>query len=126
MEIQPITYRGRTVAACTPQRVFFSDDLEAREEHDPLKRFVCEMCLYAGEVLNGHAPGPYRDADARAYARVMLIPGELLEHPGPAATLDADRAALEPGVPVEELQVELAHALLEQSPDSAAELGTAR
>jgi hypothetical protein len=58
MEIQPITYRGRTVAACTPRRVFFSDELEASVPENPLKRSVSEMCLYAGEVLNGHAPAP--------------------------------------------------------------------
>jgi hypothetical protein len=45
MEIQPVTYRGRTVAACTPKRVFFSDDVEARGPEDPVKRFVCAMCL---------------------------------------------------------------------------------
>jgi len=28
MEIQSITYRGRTVAACTPNRVFVSDEME--------------------------------------------------------------------------------------------------
>src|SRR4051794_934435 len=58
MDIQPITYHGRTVAACTPHRVFFSDELEARDPHDPLTRFVAHMCLYAGQILNGHLPGP--------------------------------------------------------------------
>jgi hypothetical protein len=48
MELQLITYRGRAVAACTPRRVFFSGDIEARDPEDPVKRFVREMCMYAG------------------------------------------------------------------------------
>ena len=88
MEIQPITYRGHTVCACTPNRVFFSDDLETRGPEDPLKRFVCAMCLYAGDVFAGEVPGPYSDEDARVYARAVLIPGELLELPGAAWRLD--------------------------------------
>jgi hypothetical protein len=39
--------------------------------------------------------------------RFVLIPGELLEFPSPAATLDPERAASEPGVPVGELRAEL-------------------
>jgi hypothetical protein len=65
MEIQLIAYRGRSVAACTSRRVFFSEDLEARGDDDPVKRLVCEMCMYAGMVLNGLAPGAYSDEDAR-------------------------------------------------------------
>jgi hypothetical protein len=95
--------------------MFFSDDPEARGPEDPLKRFVCAMCLYAGEIFQGTIDGPYRDADARAYARWMLIPGELLEFPGPAWRLDLDSpavdvAAAELGVPTEELRLELGQA----------------
>jgi hypothetical protein len=107
MDIQPITYLGRTVAACTPQRVFLNDDLEARGAHDPLTRFVFEMCMYAGQILNGHLPGPYNDDTARAYARFMLIPAELLEHPGPGPHLNLDAAAATLGVPADELRAEL-------------------
>src|SRR4051812_31152379 len=103
MDIQPITYRGRTVAACTPRRVFLCDDLEARGPHDPLTRFVAHMCLYAAQTLNAQLPGPSRDDDARAYARTVLTPAELLERPGALAQLDADRAAAALGVPADEL-----------------------
>jgi hypothetical protein len=48
-----------------------------------------------GEVFQNFVPA----AEARADARAMLIPGELLEHPGPAATLDTDQDALGLGVP---------------------------
>jgi hypothetical protein len=58
MEIQLVTDRGHSVAACTPNRVFFSDDLGARGPGDPLKRFVCAMCLCAGDVFAGELPGP--------------------------------------------------------------------
>jgi len=53
MEIQPITYRGRTVAACTPHRVFFSEAVEVRALEDPLRRFVEDMCQYVAEVDEG-------------------------------------------------------------------------
>jgi hypothetical protein len=124
MDIQPITYRGRTVAACTPKRVFFSDELDARGPEDPHKRFVCAMCLYAGDVFAGAVPGPYRDDDARIYARAVLIPAELLEQPGPAWSLEArhpgiERAAAALRVPAQELRLELAHARVRASAGAA-------
>jgi hypothetical protein len=66
-----ITYEGRPRAFCTARRVFMTDD-------DPIDcddgRFVLAMCIYAGAVLNGELPGPYRESAARAFARVSLIP----------------------------------------------------
>jgi hypothetical protein len=101
MEIQLITCRGRVVAACTPDRVFFSDGLEARRVDDPLWCFVAEMCQYAGEVFLGLVPGPYWDVDARVYARSMLIPREVVQWPRPAAMADPLGVARELGVPPE-------------------------
>lgn len=106
MEIQPIRYRGRTAAVCTPTRLFLGDELAARGLTDPVTRFVCAMCLYAGDVLNGELPGPYRDRDARDFARRLLIPRELLEVPRPPMSSVA-RTAAGLGVPLEELFVEL-------------------
>ena len=79
MDIQAITYRGRTVAACTRRRFFLSDDIADRDPNDPLVSFVIGMCLYARLVAAGDMPGPYTDDDARAYARDCLIPDELLD-----------------------------------------------
>ena len=79
MDIQAITYRGRTVAACTRRRFFLSDDIADRDPNDPLVSFVIGMCLYAHLVAAGDAPGPYTDDAARAYARECLIPDELLD-----------------------------------------------
>lgn len=61
------------------------------------------MCDYAGCVLRGTLPGPYRDIDARRYARAYLIPAELLERP----TLGVERAAAALAVPVVEIRTEL-------------------
>jgi hypothetical protein len=47
VDIQAITYRGRTVAACTRRRFFLSDDIADRDPNDPLVSFVIGMCLYA-------------------------------------------------------------------------------
>jgi hypothetical protein len=109
MDIQPITYQGRTLAACTPQRVFLSDELEARGPSDPLTRFVVEMCLYAGLILNGLLSEPYCDDDARAFARRMLVPAELYERPGPREHVYSDlhRVADALGLPARELRVQL-------------------
>ena len=65
MGIQLITYDGRIRALCTPRRVYLAEDPEAADA-DPSTRFVLAMCLYAGEVLNGQRPGPYREDRARA------------------------------------------------------------
>ena len=100
MDIQPITYRGRTVAACTRERIFLADALERRRPGDPELTFVLYMCAYAGDVARGLLPGPYTDADARSYARACLIPTELLERP----ELDVQRAAAALGVPADELE----------------------
>jgi hypothetical protein len=97
MDLQPITYRGRTLAACTRNRMFLADELDAHPE-SPLTEFVIAMCLYAGAVLNGVLPGPYRDQDARAYARACLIPAEVLEraHRTPPAELRDRRLVFGP------------------------------
>jgi hypothetical protein len=47
VDIQPITYRGRTVAACTQRRYFLSDEITDRDPTDPLVSFVIGMCLRA-------------------------------------------------------------------------------
>jgi hypothetical protein len=62
MTIQPITYRGRTVAAATRSRFFLCDALARRPCGDPERTFVIFMCAYAVEVLSGVLPGPYRCA----------------------------------------------------------------
>ena len=91
MKLEPITYRGRTVAAATPRRFFLADELVDRPGH-PETVFVCYMCAYARAVLAGEVPAPYTERDARRFAQAALIPAELLEREhintaGSAATL---------------------------------------
>jgi hypothetical protein len=102
MDLQPITYRGRTLAACTRNRMFLADELDAHPE-SPLTEFVIAMCLYAGAVLNGVLPGPYRDRDARAYARACLVPAEVLERAHRTAPAELRAIADWFSVPPEEL-----------------------
>jgi hypothetical protein len=96
--LQAVTYRGRLVAACTRRRFFLADHLERRPPDDSERTFVILMCAYAGQVLCGELPCPYRDDDARRYARACLIPAELLDRAG----LDVDRAAGALRVPADE------------------------
>jgi hypothetical protein len=98
--VQPITYRGRTVAAATPSRFLLADELDRRTISDPERTFVIFMCAYAGDVARGVLPGPYTEDDARRYARACLIPVELLDRP----ELDVDRAAVALRVPADELR----------------------
>jgi hypothetical protein len=67
MHIQPITYRGRTVAACTRERFFLADELESRPPDNPELTFVLFICTYAGDVLRGDMPCPYTDENTRQY-----------------------------------------------------------
>jgi hypothetical protein len=104
MFVQPISYRGRTLAAVTRERFFLADELERRPPEDPLVNFVIGMCVYAHQIANQRLPGPYTDTDARAYARACLIPAELLERPD----LPLARAAAALKLPLEELQAAVA------------------
>jgi len=114
--LQPITYRGRTVAAATPRRFFLSDDLDDRPPGDPEMVFVCFMCCYARELLTGRLPGPYSEDRARQFAQAALIPAELLERD----QLDAAHTAAALGVPAEELREahRHAHRLAPAGPDT--------
>jgi hypothetical protein len=105
MTLQAITYRGRLVATCTRRRFFLAEHLEQPPPEDPERTFVVLMCAYAGQVLRGELPGPYRVEDARRYAGACLIPGELVERPA----LDVDRAARALRVPADELLAAQAH-----------------
>jgi hypothetical protein len=99
MDVQPITYRGRVVAACTAECFLLADDLAYRRWGDPELVFVVMMCAYASDVARGVLPGPYDNATACRYARAVLVPKELLER----RALDVDRAAAALGVPACEL-----------------------
>jgi hypothetical protein len=100
MTLQPITYRGRTVAAATRTRFFRAEALDARPADDPEPTFVIFMCAYAGDALAGLLPGPYRDR-TRAATRACLVPAELLER----SELDVERAARALQLPACELAV---------------------
>jgi hypothetical protein len=100
MQLQAITYRGRTVAAATPTRFFLSDELEHRPPGDPELTFVAYMCAYTMDVLSGILAGPYNDNHACQYARAALIPAEFAERPD----LNVNHAARALGVPVDELR----------------------
>ena len=106
MKLQPITYRGQTVAAATPERFFLADELRHRPAGDPETVFVCYMCAYAREVLTGELPGPYTEDNARRFARGALIPDELLER----RHINTYGAAVVLGIPERELAAALVEA----------------
>jgi hypothetical protein len=95
MDVQPIAYCGRIVAACTGECFLLADDLAYRPPGDPELVFVVMMCSYATDIARGLLPGPFDDVDARRYARAALIPEELLER----RDLDVEHTAAALGVP---------------------------
>jgi len=99
MSTQLITLHGRPRAICTRRRLYLIDDTA------PDTPFVLAMGMYAGAVLNGHLPGPYHQAKARAYARQLLIPAELLERHRPPLNTVATAVWL--GLPAGELRIAL-------------------
>lgn len=99
MDLQAITYRGRTVAAATATKFFLSPSYDDRPDGDPELNVVLHMCCYARDIFAGQLRGPYTEQDARA--RACLIPAELVERP----ELDVARAAVALQVPVDELHV---------------------
>lgn len=112
MRMQTITYRGQTVAAATVRGLFLCPRVASRPVGDPERTFVIYMGVYAADVLRGELPGPYSDEQARRYARVALIPGELLEHD--LSCLEGTARALH--VPVSELRQARAESVAMESP----------
>ena len=96
MDVQPIAYCGRIVAACTGECFLLADDLAYRPPGDPELVFVVMMCSYATDIARGVLPGPFDDVDARRYARAALIPEELLERPDSTSTTRPRHSACRP------------------------------
>ena len=97
--IQTIRYRGRIAATVTPTRFFPPIGCCGYRPAIPTLTFVVFMCFYAADVLNGELRGPYRDCDARLFARLALIPGELVERP----VLNVEHVAAALGIPARAL-----------------------
>lgn len=105
-----IVFGGRELPTNVTQAA--TDALASRPVDDPERTFVIYMGVYAADVLRGELPSPYSDAQARRYARVALIPGELLEHDLPC--LEDTARALH--VPISELRQARAESVSRESP----------
>src|SRR4051794_29249364 len=89
--IVPVVYEGELVAAVSEARIhILAPWLLGRRGGDPELRFVAMMCAYAGQVMRGAVPGPYRDEFAEEWARAALIGDEELSAVG---SLAAEAAA---------------------------------
>jgi hypothetical protein len=51
--MQLSTYRGDIVAVAGATRAYLAPNIEALEDHDPVKQFVRELCLYAHRLAQG-------------------------------------------------------------------------
>ena len=75
MEPIEITYAGRRAALSLGEQVLLAPHIAVLEQGHPDRTFVCLLCAWAREVVEGRTPGPYRDATAHVYARSYLMPG---------------------------------------------------
>jgi len=69
-----ITYAGRRAALSFGETMLLAPHIAVLEEGHPDRSFVALLCMWAKEVLEGRAVGPYRDATAHVYARSFLMP----------------------------------------------------
>ncbi len=74
MEPIEITYAGRRAALSFGEEMFLAPHIAVLEQGHPDRTFVALLCMWAKEVLEGGAPGPYRDDTAHVYARSYLMP----------------------------------------------------
>ena len=101
-DIVPVVYEGELVAAVSQARVhILAPWLLGRRVGDPELRFVAMMCAYAGQVLGGALPGPYRDDIAEEWARAALIGDEDLSS---VDALVSEAAASVLAVPIGQLR----------------------
>ena len=104
----PVAYRGEVVAYATSRSFFLVDSYERLPDSDPHKRMVLLMCRYAGDVLSGVVPGPYRDERGELYARSALIQRHDLLERLAAGPVDYAELADRYGVPVEQVRLRVA------------------
>ena len=69
-----ITYAGRRAALSYGETMLLAPHIAVLEEGHPDRSFVALLCMWAREIVNGGAVGPYRDATAHVYARSFLMP----------------------------------------------------
>ncbi len=98
--MQPVSYRARPVAMASAERFWLTDEIDALPTGDPLKTWVCFMCLYARDVLTGVLPGPYSDTDAELFARAALIPDNAFQR---LRGLPDEQLAVHFNVPLEQI-----------------------
>ncbi len=62
-DLLAITHDGQLVAAVLRGHAIIATDIPEED-----RATIEAMCVYAGEILEGHIDGRYRDQDAIAYA----------------------------------------------------------
>jgi hypothetical protein len=65
--VQPIVYRGRVVAVATRRGCVFGENLD-----DETYRMAAAMCLFHGELVQGHITGPFTSERAERWAQAFL------------------------------------------------------
>lgn len=71
MDTITISQLGATVAVAGRDRLWLAAHIEALPDGHLRKRHICFMAMYARDVLTGEMPGPYTDAKADHFARLV-------------------------------------------------------
>jgi hypothetical protein len=75
MDTITITQDGRSVAVAGRERFWLAAHIQALPDGHPRRRHVCLMAVYARDILTGDMLGPYTDADADHFARLVTNAG---------------------------------------------------
>ena len=68
-----IVYRDEVVGCAGATRFYPAPRVAALPDDDPVRPFVSLMAVFARQVREGAAPGPYTHERAELYARLVLI-----------------------------------------------------
>ena len=75
MDTITISQAGAAVALAGRDRVWLAPPIQALPDGHLRKRHICFMAIYAHDILTGELPGPYSDAKADHFARLVTDTG---------------------------------------------------
>lgn len=83
--MEAIFYDGTLASIVTARRVYLAPEISELDAEHPYRRMVAVIALYARDVQRGLVAGSYRQEEAEARARSVLVPaGELRRMEGVA------------------------------------------
>jgi hypothetical protein len=85
----------QTVALAGRERFWLAAHIQTLPDGHARKRHACLIAVYARDVLTGATPGPYSDADAEHFARLILDAANCGPFVGAAVAVRRPRCGLD-------------------------------